>query len=91
MLLQALTDLLSFCAGFNCELQIGGSAPMGQHHRRHGIDPQENGRERFRLTLPLILNADGTKLRLNRSPAPVWLSAAKTSVYRFYQFWIRAA
>jgi tyrosyl-tRNA synthetase len=38
--------------------------------------------------LPLITNADGTKFGKTEKGA-VWLDPAKTSVYRFYQFWIR--
>jgi hypothetical protein len=61
---------------------------MGQHHRRHGIDAQKTGAHVFGLTLPLILNSDGTKFGKSAAGA-VWLDARKTSVYRFYQFWIR--
>jgi tyrosyl-tRNA synthetase len=39
------------------------------------------------LTLPLITNADGSKFGKTAAGA-VWLDPARTSVYRFYQFWI---
>ena len=42
----------------------------------------------FGLTLPLITNSDGTKFGKTAEGA-VWLDADKTSVYRFYQFWMR--
>jgi tyrosyl-tRNA synthetase len=42
----------------------------------------------FGLTLPLITNADGSKFGKTVAGA-VWLDPKKTSVYRFYQFWIR--
>src|SRR6185369_9244160 len=42
----------------------------------------------FGLTLPLITNADGSKFGKTEAGA-VWLDRARTSVYKFYQFWIR--
>src|SRR6185369_3545019 len=42
----------------------------------------------FGLTMPLITNADGSKFGKTVAGA-VWLEPKKTSVYRFYQFWIR--
>jgi len=42
----------------------------------------------FGLTQPLITNADGSKFGKTVSGA-VWLDPARTSVYRFYQYWIR--
>ena len=55
-----------------------------------GIDlcRKKLGRTVFGLTLPLITDADGTKFGKSVAGA-VWLDAAKTSVYRFYQLWIR--
>jgi tyrosyl-tRNA synthetase len=41
----------------------------------------------FGLTLPLITNADGTKFGKTEAGA-IWLDPKKTSVYKFYQFWI---
>ena len=43
----------------------------------------------FGLTMPLITNADGSKFGKSVAGA-VWLDPDKTSVYRFYQFWINA-
>jgi tyrosyl-tRNA synthetase len=45
------------------------------------------GRQAYGLTLPLITKADGTKFGKTESGA-VWLDTARTSPYRFYQFWI---
>ena len=42
----------------------------------------------FGLTHPLITNADGSKFGKTEKGA-VWIDPEKTSVYRFYQFWIR--
>jgi tyrosyl-tRNA synthetase len=40
------------------------------------------------LTLPLITKTDGTKFGKTEA-GTVWLDAKRTSVYRFYQFWIQ--
>ena len=45
------------------------------------------GKQVFGLTLPLITNADGTKFGKTEAGA-IWLDPKRTSVYRFYQFWI---
>jgi tyrosyl-tRNA synthetase len=56
-----------------------------------GIDliRKKLGRSAHGLVLPLITKADGTKFGKTESGA-VWLDPRKTSVYRFYQFWINA-
>ena len=41
------------------------------------------------LATPLITKADGTKFGKTEGGA-VWLDAAMTSPYAFYQFWINA-
>ncbi|MBC8095011.1 MAG: tyrosine--tRNA ligase, partial [Akkermansiaceae bacterium] len=45
------------------------------------------GKQVFGLTLPLITNADGSKFGKSVSGA-IWLDPKRTSVYKFYQFWI---
>ena len=54
-----------------------------------GIDlcRKKLGKTVFGLTLPLITNADGTKFGKTEAGA-IWLDPKRTSVYRFYQFWI---
>jgi tyrosyl-tRNA synthetase len=77
---------------YNCELQIGGSDQWGnitagidlirKKMLRHLFVPKV-----FGLTLPLITNADGTKFGKTEAGA-IWLDPKRTSVYRFYQFWV---
>ena len=87
MLLQAY-DFLALCRDRNCELQIGGSDQWGNITAGSDLCRKKLGRHVFGLTLPLITNADGTKFGKTEKGA-VWLDPAKTSVYRFYQFWIQ--
>ncbi len=87
MLLQAF-DFYHLRKEHNCELQIGGSDQWGNITAGTDLCRKKLGAHVFGLTLPLILNADGTKFGKTAAGA-VWLDAQKTSVYRFYQFWIR--
>jgi tyrosyl-tRNA synthetase len=87
MLLQAF-DFYVLCRDHNCELQIGGSDQWGNITAGIDLTRKKLGRAVFGLTLPLITNADGTKFGKTEAGA-VWLDPARTSVYKFYQYWIR--
>src|SRR5881296_370864 len=87
MLLQAF-DFYVLCRDYQCELQIGGSDQWGNITAGIDLCRKKLGRQVFGLTLPLITNADGTKFGKTEAGA-VWLDAKRTSVYKFYQFWIR--
>ncbi len=87
MLLQAF-DFYVLCRDYNCELQIGGSDQWGNITAGIELTRKKLGRTVYGLTLPLITNADGTKFGKTEAGA-VWLDPARTSVYKFYQFWIR--
>lgn len=87
MLLQAF-DFFHLRKELNCELQIGGSDQWGNITAGMDLCRKKIGAHVFGLTLPLITNADGSKFGKTVAGA-VWLDPKKTSVYRFYQFWIR--
>ncbi|MCX8155768.1 MAG: tyrosine--tRNA ligase [Verrucomicrobiae bacterium] len=87
MLLQAY-DFYHLRRELNCELQIGGSDQWGNITAGIDLARKKLGVTLFGLTLPLITNADGSKFGKSLSGA-VYLDPQKTSVYRFYQFWIR--
>ncbi|HEY1718151.1 MAG TPA: tyrosine--tRNA ligase [Verrucomicrobiae bacterium] len=86
MLLQAF-DFMVLARDQNCELQIGGSDQWGNITAGIDLCRKKLGRQVFGLTLPLITNADGTKFGKTEAGA-IWLDPKRTSVYRFYQFWI---
>ena len=86
MLLQAY-DFYVLCRDHNCELQIGGTDQWGNITAGIDLCRKKLGRTVYGMTLPLITNADGSKFGKTAAGA-VWLDAAKTSVYRFYQFWV---
>ncbi len=84
MLLQAF-DFFHLFQAHNCELQIGGSDQWGNITAGMELTRKKAGGRVFGLTLPLILNSDGTKFGKSAGGA-VWLDARKTSVYKFYQY-----
>jgi tyrosyl-tRNA synthetase len=86
MLIQAF-DFHVLARDFNCELQIGGSDQWGNITPGIELCRKKLGKQVFGLTLPLITNADGTKFGKTEKGA-IWLDPKRTSVYRFYQFWI---
>jgi len=87
MLLQAF-DFYMLCRDYNCELQIGGSDQWGNITAGIDLCRKKLSRTAYGLTLPLITNADGTKFGKTEAGA-IWLDPQRTSVYKFYQFWIR--
>src|SRR5216117_1432299 len=87
MLLQAF-DFYVLCRDYHCELQIGGSDQWGNITAGIDLCRKKLGTQVYGLTLPLITNADGTKFGKTEAGA-VWVDPKKTSVYKFYQFWIR--
>src|SRR5204862_2464444 len=73
---------------YNCELQIGGTDQWGNITAGIDLIRKKLGRPVYGLTLPLITKADGTKFGKTES-GTIWLDARRTSVYKFYQFWIQ--
>ena len=86
MLLQAF-DFMVLCRDANCELQIGGSDQWGNITAGIELTRKKLGKQVFGLTLPLITNTDGSKFGKTAAGA-IWLDPKRTSVYKFYQFWI---
>jgi len=87
-LLQAY-DFLHLKETCGCELQIGGSDQWGNLTAGTDLIRRKLGHDAtaWGWTFPLITKADGTKFGKTASGA-VWLDPAKTSPYRFYQFFI---
>jgi tyrosyl-tRNA synthetase len=70
-------------------LQMGGSDQWGNITTGTELIRRLGGGEAFALTTPLIKKADGTKFGKTEG-GNVWLDPARTSPYRFYQFWLNA-
>jgi len=86
MLLQAY-DFLHLFRKEQCTIQVGGSDQWG--NITAGIDlirRVEDG-EAHGLVAPLFTTAAGAKFGKTAGGA-VWLDPSRTSVYKFYQFWL---
>jgi tyrosyl-tRNA synthetase len=88
MLLQAY-DYLHLFDTEGCRLQIGGSDQWGNITAGIDLIRRVRGGEAYGLTWPLITKADGTKFGKSEE-GNVWLDAARTSPYDFFQFWLNA-
>lgn len=89
MLLQA-HDFLELHRREGVSLQIGGSDQWGNITAGLELIRKTTGGEAHALTFPLITNADGSKFGKSTGGGSVWLDPARTSPYKFYQFWIGA-
>lgn len=86
MLLQSY-DFLYLHDHAGCALQTGGSDQWGNITAGAELIRRMRGSAAYGLVYPLITKSDGTKFGKTESGA-IWLSAKRTSPYRFYQFWL---
>ncbi|PYR50866.1 MAG: tyrosine--tRNA ligase [Acidobacteria bacterium] len=86
LVLQA-HDFLQLFDRYGCVLQMGGSDQWGNITAGIDLIRKLRGGKAFGLVMPLITTASGTKFGKTEAGA-VWLDAARTSPYRFYQFWL---
>ncbi len=88
-LLQAY-DFLHLYDTYGCRLQVGGSDQWGNIVAGMDLTRRLRQSETFGLTFPLVTRADGAKFGKSEQ-GNVWLDPARTSPYKFYQFWINQA
>lgn len=86
VLLQAY-DFLHLFQNYGCRLQMGGNDQQGNLLSGTDVIRRHVGGEAFAATQPLLLTSAGTKFGKTEDGA-VWLDAARTSPYKFYQFWV---
>jgi tyrosyl-tRNA synthetase len=86
MLLQAY-DFAELHRRDGVTLQVGGSDQYGNITAGTTLVRKLHGAEAHGVTLPLLTTSSGTKFGKSEAGA-VWLDAARTSPYQFYQFWI---
>ncbi len=86
-------DFYHLYKNHNCLLQMGGSDQWGnittgtELVRRMNVGEEAKA---YAMTCPLITKADGSKFGKSEG-GNVWLDASKTSVYKFYQFWLNTS
>ena len=89
MILQSY-DFLKLNEIEDCELQVGGSDQWGNITAGADLIRRKGGgKSAYGLTCPLLTTAQGEKFGKSEGNA-LWLDTARTSAYKFYQFWINA-
>lgn len=83
-------DFYHLWKNHNVKLQMGGSDQWGNIVTGTELIRRKGKGEAFAITTPLIKKADGSKFGKSES-GNVWLDKAKTSPYKFYQFWLNAS
>ncbi|MCZ8020278.1 MAG: tyrosine--tRNA ligase [Cyclobacteriaceae bacterium] len=73
-----------------CKLQMGGSDQWGNIVTGTELIRRKADSEAYALTTKLITKADGTKFGKTEG-GNVWLDPAKTSPYKFYQYWLNVS
>ncbi len=86
MLLQAY-DFAHLHKKYGCNLQMGGSDQWGNITAGIDLARRMHGAQLFGMTCPLLLTSDGKKMGKTERGA-IWLDAARTSPYAFYQYWV---
>ena len=89
MLLQSY-DFLELYKRYGCTLQIGGSDQYGNITAGIELIRKILAKEAFGFTFPLVTDSNGYKIGKSVSET-IWLTSDRTSVYRFYQYWINIA
>ena len=85
-LLQA-RDYLELFDRYNCTLQMGGTDQWGNITAGIDLVRKLRARKVHGLVWPLLTTASGTKFGKTEA-GTVWLDPARTSPFRFYQFWL---
>jgi len=88
MLLQAY-DFAYLMQHHGVTVQSSGSDQWGNIVAGVDLIRRTQHKEAFGLTTPLVTKADGGKFGKTESGA-IWLTAARTSPYAFYQFWVNS-
>ena len=86
-LLQAY-DFLHLYDELGCTVQLGGSDQWGNITAGTDLVRKLRGQEVYGVTLPLVCDRHGQKFGKSAGNA-IYLSAPKTSVYDFYQYFLR--
>jgi tyrosyl-tRNA synthetase len=86
MLVQAY-DFWHLWKADRCELQMGGSDQWGNITAGTELISRKEGASAHALVFPLLTTSTGAKFGKSEQ-GNVWLDPAKTSPYKFFQFWL---
>ena len=82
-------DFLHLYKTYGCTMQIGGSDQWGNITAGTELVRRMLGQEVYGMTFPLVCDSTGKKFGKSEGNA-IFLDARKTSVYDFYQFFLRS-
>ena len=80
-------DFLHLYKEIKCMLQMGGSDQWGNITTGTELIRRKENKKVFAMTCPLIKKSDGSKFGKSEG-GNIWLDKEKTSVYKFYQYWL---
>ena len=89
MIMQAY-DFYRLYKDYGCNLQFGGDDQWSNMLAGTELIRRKDGGDADAMTQVLLLNSEGKKMGKTVSGA-VWLDAARTSPYDFYQYWRNVA
>ncbi|CAI8316621.1 MAG: tyrosine--tRNA ligase [Flavobacteriaceae bacterium] len=83
-------DFLHLHKNYNCTIQMGGSDQWGNITTGTELIRRIDSGKGYALTCPLITKSDGAKFGKSET-GNIWLDPNKTSVYKFYQYWLNTS
>ena len=83
-------DFLHLYDTYGCQMEVGGADQWGNITAGTDLVRKMRGRSVYGLTFPLLLDGTGKKFGKSEGNA-MFMSAEKTSVYDWYQFFLRSA
>jgi tyrosyl-tRNA synthetase len=83
-------DFLHLYKTYDCTIQMGGSDQWGNITTGTELIRRISSGKGYALTCPLITKSDGTKFGKTEG-GNIWLDSNKTSVYKFYQYWLNTS
>jgi tyrosyl-tRNA synthetase len=89
MLLQSY-DFLTLYRNYGCTFQFGGSDQWGNITAGAELIRKMDDGKAYGAVVPLVTSSTGVKFGKTEAGA-VWLDPARTSPFRFYQYWLNAA
>jgi len=82
-------DFLFLNRNYECSIQMGGSDQWGNITTGMELLRRIDGKKGYAITCPLITKSDGSKFGKSEG-SNIWLDSNKTSVYKFYQYWLNS-
>jgi len=83
-------DFLHLKRNYDCYIQMGGSDQWGNITTGMELIRRVDSDKGYALTCPLITRGDGKKFGKSEQ-GNIWLDKTKTSVFRFYQYWLNTS